>query len=219
MFGRNPPSSAVMSGVVGESIVSGVSVSIDSEKTRRRPGRRENEYPYKTVAFDVHKIDREEGGGGKLRYVDGSLNGLAMFVGLNHSFAVMPTNGELKPDSIYFTDDKVFNPRNSNYIYEEEKMYVGHDIGIYDYEKKTISPCYYPCEVGRLKRIKREDAMQMNAHDHFQRISEECGRSTLELEKKGNDLNELEKELKEREVRNENEIINLEMLKAEKSCR
>ncbi|GER55978.1 hypothetical protein STAS_33680 [Striga asiatica] len=39
MFGRNPPSSAVMSGVVGESIVSGVSVSIDSEKTRRRPGR------------------------------------------------------------------------------------------------------------------------------------------------------------------------------------
>ncbi|GER34097.1 lon protease 1 [Striga asiatica] len=33
MCGRNPPSSAVMSGVVGESIVSGVSVSVDSEKT------------------------------------------------------------------------------------------------------------------------------------------------------------------------------------------
>ncbi|CAA0833639.1 Unknown protein [Striga hermonthica] len=114
---------------------------------------RDNEYPYKTVAFDVHKIDREEGGGGKLSYVDGSLSGLAMFVGLNHSCAVMATNDGLKPDSIYFTDDKEFNPRNSNYTDEEEKMYGGHDIGIYDYEKKTISPCYYPCEVGRLKRI------------------------------------------------------------------
>ncbi|GER50370.1 XH/XS domain-containing family protein, partial [Striga asiatica] len=55
-----------------------------------------------------------------------------------------------------------------------------------------------------------------NARDHLQRVSEECGRATLELEKKKNDLNELEKELKAREVKNENEAINLEKLKAEK---
>ncbi|CAA0832077.1 Unknown protein [Striga hermonthica] len=114
---------------------------------------RDGEYPYKTLAFDVHKIDPGEGGGGKLSYVDWSLSGLAMFVGLNHSCAVMATNGGLKPDSIYFTDDKVFNPRNSNYTDQEEKMYGGHDIGVYDYGKKTISPCYYPCDVGSLKRI------------------------------------------------------------------
>ncbi|CAA0833411.1 Unknown protein [Striga hermonthica] len=86
---------------------------------------RDNEYPYKTVAFDVHKIDREEGGGGKLSYVDGSLSGLTMFVGHNHSFAVMPNNG-LQPDSIYFTEDPVFSAGNSNFDEEEEeKMYGG----------------------------------------------------------------------------------------------
>ncbi|GER26513.1 hypothetical protein STAS_02158 [Striga asiatica] len=112
-----------------------------------------DDYPYKTVAFDVHKIDREEGGGGKLSYVGGSLGGLSMFVGHNHSFAVMPTNGGLKPDSIYFTEDREFCPGNSNFGEDEETIYGGHDIGIYDYEKKTISPCYYPCDVGSLKRI------------------------------------------------------------------
>ncbi|GER29652.1 hypothetical protein STAS_05541 [Striga asiatica] len=111
-----------------------------------------DDYPYKTVAFDVHKIDREEGGGGKLSYVGGSLGGLSMFVGHNHSFAVMATNG-LKPDSIYFTEDRVFCPGNSYFGEDEETRYGGHDIGIYDYEKKTISPCYYPCDVGSLKRI------------------------------------------------------------------
>ncbi|KAL3640606.1 hypothetical protein CASFOL_015574 [Castilleja foliolosa] len=43
-------------------------------------------YPYKTILFDVHKLDWEFGGdGGRLTHLDGgSLDGLAMFVGLNH---------------------------------------------------------------------------------------------------------------------------------------
>ncbi|CAA0832046.1 Unknown protein [Striga hermonthica] len=90
---------------------------------------RDGEYPYKTLAFEVHKIDREEGGGGKLSYVDGSLSGLAMFVGLNHSCAVMATNGGLKPDSIYFTDDKVFNPRNSITLMRRKKCMGGTILG------------------------------------------------------------------------------------------
>ncbi|CAA0807614.1 Factor of DNA methylation 4 [Striga hermonthica] len=60
------------------------------------------------------------------------------------------------------------------------------------------------------------ERVQRNARDYLQRISEECGRDTLKLEKKRIDLDELEKELKAREVKNENETINLEKLKAEK---
>ncbi|KAL3647828.1 hypothetical protein CASFOL_008796 [Castilleja foliolosa] len=111
-------------------------------------------YPYKTVSFDVHKLDWElDGEGGRLRHLDGgSLDGLAMFVGLNHSFAVSATedNG-LKPNSIYFTDDKELAlPKWF------DKKYGGHDIGIFNYENKTISPCYYPCDVQSFKRIMPE---------------------------------------------------------------
>ncbi|KAL3647750.1 hypothetical protein CASFOL_008718 [Castilleja foliolosa] len=100
---------------------------------------------YKTDLFNVHKVDWELGGeGGRLSHLDGgSLDGLAMFVGVNHSFTVSATedNG-LKPNSIYFTDDKGTTPRK---LFDEN--YGGHDIGIFDYENKTISSCYYPCNV------------------------------------------------------------------------
>ncbi|KAL3640603.1 hypothetical protein CASFOL_015571 [Castilleja foliolosa] len=109
-------------------------------------------YPYKTVWFAVHKLDWEFGGdGGRLSYLDGggSLDGLTMFVGLNHSFAVSATedNG-LKPNSIYFTDDIACTPPS-----KWDVPYGGHDIGIFDYENKTISSCYYPCDLQNLKRI------------------------------------------------------------------
>ncbi|KAL3647752.1 hypothetical protein CASFOL_008720 [Castilleja foliolosa] len=111
-------------------------------------------YPYKTVSFDVHEIDWElDRGGGRLSHVDGgSLDGLAMFVGLNHSFAVSATedNG-LKPNSIYFTDDKELTlPK-----WFDEK-YGGHDIGIFDYENKTISSYFYPCDVRSVEKIMPE---------------------------------------------------------------
>ncbi|KAL3615184.1 hypothetical protein CASFOL_040845 [Castilleja foliolosa] len=47
----------------------------------------DDSYPYKTGWFDVHKVEWElDGEGGRLSHLDGgSLDGLAMFVGLNHS--------------------------------------------------------------------------------------------------------------------------------------
>ena len=43
-------------------------------------------YYHKTLRFRVYEIDRQKGG--ELRYMDGSLDGLAMFVGSNHAFAL-----------------------------------------------------------------------------------------------------------------------------------
>ncbi|KAL3647783.1 hypothetical protein CASFOL_008751 [Castilleja foliolosa] len=124
----------------------------------------DDRYPYKTVSFDVLKVDWElDGEGGRLSYLDGgSLDGLAMFVGLNHSFAVMATedNG-LKPNSIYFTDDKELTPP----IWDVVCEYGGHDIGIFDYENKTTSSCYYPCDIQSFKRIKPEPIWFTPSHN------------------------------------------------------
>ncbi|KAL8060961.1 hypothetical protein ABFX02_02G057700 [Erythranthe guttata] len=105
----------------------------------------EDSNPYRTIGFDVHKIDLEKG---ELRYMDGgSLDGLAMFVGPNYSFALRASEyPELKPDSIYFTD--VFNPP-----YWDNGIYGGHDLGIFDYGDRTISPCYYPIDEVSVRRI------------------------------------------------------------------
>ncbi|KAI3452249.1 hypothetical protein Pfo_008914 [Paulownia fortunei] len=103
--------------------------------------------PYKTIGFDVHKIDREKG---ELRYMDGSLDGLVMFIGSNHSFALPAAEfPELKPNSIYFADAKEFTPPDW-----ENMAYGGHDPGIFSYQDRTISPCYFPCDVQSIKRIK-----------------------------------------------------------------
>ncbi|KAL3648124.1 hypothetical protein CASFOL_009092 [Castilleja foliolosa] len=112
-----------------------------------------DDYPCKTVSFNVHKIEWELEGGGRLSHMDGgSLDGLAMFIGRNHSFGVLASESNgLKPNSIYFTNDKEFTPRDLS-----DRKYGGHDIGIFDYETKTISPCYYPCDVKRLKKIAPE---------------------------------------------------------------
>ncbi|GFP80744.1 hypothetical protein PHJA_000217700 [Phtheirospermum japonicum] len=117
-------------------------------------------YPHKTVGFSVLKLDYPQQGKLGCHMVDGlwlmeggcsnnnSLDGLAMFVGMNHSFAV-PGVDELglKPNSIYFTDS------NKNPTLPPDSIYGGHDIGIFDYENKTISPCYYPCDVHSLRKI------------------------------------------------------------------
>ncbi|GFP82472.1 hypothetical protein PHJA_000390200 [Phtheirospermum japonicum] len=73
-----------------------------------------------------------------------------MFVGRNHSFAVRAAEYPgLNPNSIYFTDHwSLIPPRSPVY-----SAYGGHDIGIFDYDNKTISPCYYPIDVQSFKRI------------------------------------------------------------------
>ncbi|GFP93312.1 hypothetical protein PHJA_001475600 [Phtheirospermum japonicum] len=69
-----------------------------------------------------------------------------MFVGSNHSFAMSAVECPgLKPNSIYFTDsNKHYTPNGS--------VYGGHDIGIFDYQNKTLSPCHYPCEAQSMRK-------------------------------------------------------------------
>lgn len=101
--------------------------------------------PYKTVDFDVYKYDRERG---DWKYMDGgSLDGMALFIGVNHGFALSAP--QLKPDSIYFTDTMEFCPS-----IPQIKTYGGHDLGIFNYQNKTLSPCYYyPCNYHFIRRI------------------------------------------------------------------
>ncbi|CAA0834919.1 Unknown protein [Striga hermonthica] len=95
-----------------------------------------------TIDFDVHRYDPKDG---DLKYVEGScLGGWALFVGnYNHSVALRARDfPELKPNSIYFTDtlpDRCDSNQGN------------HDIGIFSYEDKTVSPCYYPCDPPNLK--------------------------------------------------------------------
>ncbi|KAL3655566.1 hypothetical protein CASFOL_001352 [Castilleja foliolosa] len=109
-------------------------------------------YPYKTIGFSVLKVVYiEKDGGRRVNEVSlvkdsDSLDGLTMFVGMNHSFAVSSAEfPNLKPNSIYFTDANK----------HDNSMYGGHDIGIFDYANKTLSDCYcYPCvDVPSFKRI------------------------------------------------------------------
>ncbi|KAL7101237.1 hypothetical protein ACP275_08G043300 [Erythranthe tilingii] len=99
-------------------------------------------FPYNTISFDVYEIDIEKG---ELRYMEISLNGLAMFIGINHGFAIQVGGGggEINPDSIYFTDAKEYTP----YYLNEDAKIGGHDIGVFDYAKRDFAPCYnYPIE-------------------------------------------------------------------------
>ncbi|KAL3616869.1 hypothetical protein CASFOL_039263 [Castilleja foliolosa] len=105
-------------------------------------------YPYKTIDFCVLKVEYDGERLVKgLRLVEGgSLDGLTMFIGKNHSFAVSAAEfPKLKPNSIYFTDAN----KHPNSIYG------GHDIGIFDNVNKTLSPCCYTCvdDVPSSKRI------------------------------------------------------------------
>ncbi|KAG8384932.1 hypothetical protein BUALT_Bualt04G0169600 [Buddleja alternifolia] len=95
--------------------------------------------PYKTIGFDVHKYDPESSA---LKYMEGSLDGMAFFIGNNHSFAMRASAfPELKPNSIYFTDLDELIPHR---VRTPNPPFGGHDIGIFNYEDGTFSPCYYP---------------------------------------------------------------------------
>ncbi|KAH6817097.1 hypothetical protein C2S51_000700 [Perilla frutescens var. frutescens] len=77
--------------------------------------------------------------------MDSSLEGLAIFVGVNQTFAVGAADHypELKPNSIYFTD----SPHFDTTLYGL-KRYGVHDVGVFDYETGEIRPCYYPDSMG-----------------------------------------------------------------------
>ncbi|CAA0827530.1 Unknown protein [Striga hermonthica] len=101
--------------------------------------------PSVTIDFDVDRYDQE--GGDLVRC--SSLGNLALFVG-NCSHAVALSAAQLpglRPNSIYFTD------LEDTEEFEDDVLFNGHDTGIFDYEKKTVSPCYYPVDPRRLEKI------------------------------------------------------------------
>ncbi|KAL7134389.1 hypothetical protein ABFS83_11G023600 [Erythranthe nasuta] len=80
----------------------------------------------------------------------GDDDGLALFIGTNHSFAILAKDypeGFVKPDSIYFTDVL------RNDFDNDELDYGGHDIGIFSYRDRSFSPCYYPSDAKSFQRI------------------------------------------------------------------
>lgn len=112
-------------------------------------GRHYVKTPYKTFDFDVYKIDWERG---EAIHMEGSLEGLAMFVRANHSFAIQgAADLKLKLDSVYFTDEirtvgtTRFAPTN----------YGGHDNGVFDYRSKDLSSCcpFYPIELAEIRKV------------------------------------------------------------------
>ncbi|CAA0825461.1 F-box protein [Striga hermonthica] len=116
----------------------GLYVDFDSDDSERPAF----ELPTVTIDFDVHRYDWEDG---DLKYVEGSsLGGWALFFGASsHSVALRASDfPELKPNSIYFTDALELSLNQGN-----------HDIGIFSYMDKTVSPCYYPCDPADLKPI------------------------------------------------------------------
>ncbi|KAL6498599.1 hypothetical protein OROHE_026540 [Orobanche hederae] len=110
---------------------------------------------YMTKDFNVQKYNPDKG---DFEYVDGSsLGGLALFLGYHSHSVALPAAAtpDLKPNSIYFTDAFEPEPRGTFDVDYAGRPYEdgGHDIGIFNYEDKTVSSCYYPCDVGSLKRI------------------------------------------------------------------
>ncbi|GER41229.1 hypothetical protein STAS_17930 [Striga asiatica] len=104
-------------------------------------------FPYcLTIDFDVDRYDPEEGGD-LVRC--SSLGNWALFVGARSHAVALPVAQlpGLRPNSIYFTD------MEGTEVFEDDQLINGHDSGIFDYEKKTVSPCYYPVDVRRLKKI------------------------------------------------------------------
>ncbi|CAA0819225.1 Protein of unknown function (DUF295 [Striga hermonthica] len=106
----------------------------------------DDHFPHQTFAFDAFKIDYISA---KLikTSMEGSLDGLAMFIGKNHSFAIStPTIHGLEKDCIYFTDTNRHQPPVGS-------TYGGHDIGIYHYATRTFSDCFYPRNTNKIKKI------------------------------------------------------------------
>ncbi|KAL3655052.1 hypothetical protein CASFOL_000838 [Castilleja foliolosa] len=78
----------------------------------------DNSFLYKTIWLDAYKIDF---GVEKPQLLEGSLDGLAMFIGINHSIAPTPELN-LTSNCIYYTDSNCLPiPPNA--------FYGSHDIG------------------------------------------------------------------------------------------
>lgn len=122
----------------------------------------------KTIKFDVCKFYWEE----KVwSYMNRSLDGLFLFVGINHSFSLSPKDYPyLKPDAIYFmpppttTDDQY-----STTIHEHD---YDNDVGIFDYVTQRFSSLYYPRDHHTKKNVVTAASIRsfFFTHNHQGRI-------------------------------------------------
>ncbi|KAL3651484.1 hypothetical protein CASFOL_004486 [Castilleja foliolosa] len=107
-----------------------------------------------TIGFDIWKHDPKNR---NFKYLDSSsLGDLAIFVGLHsHSAAIQASEfPEVKPGSIYFTDGYYTGSLEGGLEHDGLLLvHGGHDIGIYNYKDRTVSPCYYPCDAPSVKSI------------------------------------------------------------------
>ncbi|KAL3629441.1 hypothetical protein CASFOL_026663 [Castilleja foliolosa] len=102
-------------------------------------GRHPDRFParchHMTIGFDIWKLDPKNG---TFKYLDSSsLGDLAIFVG----YTVIRLRFKRLRSLEGGPDDGGIFGRG------------GHDIGIYNYKDKTVSPCYYPCDVPSVKTI------------------------------------------------------------------
>ncbi|KAL6587759.1 hypothetical protein OROMI_000737 [Orobanche minor] len=84
-----------------------------------------------------------------------SLEGLTMFVGINQLLALVESeHPELKPDSIYFTNEHRFVRKSRAFA---DTGFGGHDNGIFYYPNYTFSSCCdsYPLKPLSYSRIRR----------------------------------------------------------------
>ncbi|CAA0841364.1 Unknown protein [Striga hermonthica] len=96
----------------------------------------EQGFPDVTIDFDVERYDPATAG---VECVENSfLGGWALFVGFYSDAVALPVAHYpevVKLGSIYFD------------------VLGGHDVGIFSYGNKMVSPCYYPCNAQSLKKI------------------------------------------------------------------
>ncbi|KAL3619290.1 hypothetical protein CASFOL_036860 [Castilleja foliolosa] len=109
--------------------------------------------PHLTVDLRVYKYDPDERGA----FTVAGLDGLALFVGLEGDTVALPASSfpGLKANSIYYTDTIGTSNWTSSHDgkCDEDAPFGGHDIGIFNYDDKTVSSCYYPCDVQSIQRI------------------------------------------------------------------
>ncbi|XP_060211729.1 probable F-box protein At1g44080 [Lycium barbarum] len=94
--------------------------------------------PYRTVKFDVYKMDMNRGNWLEVK----SLNDGILLLGGNQSFSVLAKDHRgYKANSIYFTDD-YWDRVNEDYLYG------GHDMGVFSLEDGCAKQF---CEIGLQK--------------------------------------------------------------------
>ncbi|KAK2986727.1 hypothetical protein RJ640_010952 [Escallonia rubra] len=101
-----------------------------------------------TKTFNCH-VFRLNMGGEKVRgEYQKCIGDRAFFIGLNHSFCLSARDfPQLRPNSIYFTDDIPRLPPDSDYFVHS---YRGQDIGVFNLEDDSVTPCYPPGYVDTL---------------------------------------------------------------------